>query len=148
MPSCLRVSCLVFFFSASGLVARDDKEAELALFEGRWTAVSVERSGKKQDDDIVKHYRLVVKGGAWTEVTQGNTSGMQYNLKIDPSKTPKEIDIGFLSKGRSFSRTGIYKFTGDTLTICRSLGIKDAKRPTDFFGGETFEVVVYKRAEK
>ena len=52
-------------------------------------------------------------------------------IKVDSSKTPKEIDLTFTAgehKGKTVK--GIYKIAGDDLTICRGLTEKELAPPS------------------
>jgi uncharacterized protein (TIGR03067 family) len=69
--------------------------------------------------------------------------------KLDPSKSPKAIDVtmtGGLNKGAVM--LGIYEISGDTLKVC--FDPEGKKRPAEFKsapGSQTF-VAVHKRVKK
>ncbi|HWY86883.1 MAG TPA: sister chromatid cohesion protein PDS5, partial [Gemmataceae bacterium] len=71
------------------------------------------------------------------------------NFKIDPSKTPKTIDLYRPAKGDMEASTGlgIYELTGDTLKICLG-ATPDVKRPTSFADTEkNLSIVFLKKGE-
>ena len=59
------------------------------------------------------------------------TNGLDATIKVDPSKSPKEIDLTYTDgtqKGKTVK--GIFKMNGDDLTICRGLTEQEARPPT------------------
>ena len=69
--------------------------------------------------------------------------------KIDPTKSPKTIDVTMTEgPNKGAIMLGIYEIDGDTLKVCFDAEVK--KRPTEFkspAGSETF-VNVHKRVKK
>jgi uncharacterized protein (TIGR03067 family) len=101
--------------AAFWLVAADDRDT----IQGRWKPVSIERGGKpiasrtEPNDKMA----LVIEGDKydWT----GGDVPMGGTYTLDPSKTPKEIDLtpsGGPNRGRILK--GIYRIQGDTLKVC------------------------------
>jgi len=67
-----------------------------------------------------------------TSVPEGGTgNGSDWTIKIDPEKTPKEIDIDTLK--------GIYEFDGDDIRVAFSVG---AGRPASFDSKEGVHYIV------
>jgi uncharacterized protein (TIGR03067 family) len=86
---------------------------------GVWDMPVSEINGKERNK---AHWTF--ENGKMFSVLYGNESGgrgSEWVIKIDPEKTPKEIDIT--------SYKGIYTFDGDRLKIAYTIG---ADRPTDF----------------
>jgi len=132
--------------------AGDDKEkSDTDKLQGEWVAVSMELSGRKAADDYVKKTSLVIKGEDWQQTLNG-TKAKDRKFKLDPSKSPKEIDFELTDpktdKAARLTR-GIYKFEGDQLILCRQI-IPERERPKEFktTDKDGAELVVFKRAER
>jgi len=120
----------VISLMAGLLVAADDPKPEdvkkeVAKFQGTWKITKIERDGEDLTDEIGEA-ELEVKGEEYTAPT------IAAKFKMDPSKKPKAIDISY-TEGPSAGQTvkAIYKFEGDTFTMCRAL-TDAAPRPTEF----------------
>jgi uncharacterized protein (TIGR03067 family) len=151
-------SALVALFCALGLAVSggtgtraDDKadvEKEFKKFHGVWTFESAEAGGRKTPADDLKGVTLTFAGDKYT-VKRGDEVIQVGTQKLDPSKSPKAIDVTVtegLNKGAVM--LGIYEIDGDTLKVC--FDEEGKKRPTEFKsapGSQTF-VNVHKRAKK
>lgn len=132
------------------VVGADDKknEADRKAMVGKWTVEKAEIGGK----DITVSFKIlkfeVREGGKYsTELGDIKDEG---TFTADASKNPKQMDITAtegVNKGTTIP--AIYKFDGDTLTVCYDLADKPA-RPEKFESKadtKTF-LVTYKRAKK
>ena len=151
-------SALVTLFCALGLAVsggtgtRADDKADVAKefkkFHGVWTFASVEAGGKKAPADQFKGVTVTFAGDKYT-VKKGSEVIQVGTQKLDPSKSPKAIDVKVtegLNKGAVM--LGIYEIDGDTLRVC--FDEEGKKRPTEFkspAGSQTF-VNVHKRLKK
>src|SRR5262245_54784414 len=72
--------------TAGGLAADDKKELE--KFQGHWEIVSSEKDGKKQTALLTRE----IKGNKYTLKNKDKVTGTG-TFKIDPSASPKAIDI-------------------------------------------------------
>ena len=92
---------------------------------GIWTFSKVERNGQ----DLTGQF-----GQAEVEfdAEKFSTPGIEANFKLDPSKSPKAMDISY-KEGPAAGQTikAIYKLEGETLTICRAMA-KEDDRPKEF----------------
>jgi uncharacterized protein (TIGR03067 family) len=120
--------------SSARLQAADDpKVKELAKLEGSWKVVAVE-----QDDMPLP--RLVggiytFQGDKMTILKRAGANKLEATFKIDPTKSPKQIDWDYTNSPFPGS-SAIYRFDGDTLILCYPTpGI--AERPKEF-GGDAF----------
>jgi uncharacterized protein (TIGR03067 family) len=151
-------SALVTLLCALGLVVlggtgtradgKADVEKELKKFHGVWTFASVEAGGKKVPAGDLKGMTITFAGDKYT-VKQGDKVIQVGTQKLDPSRSPKAIDVKVtegLQKGAVM--LGIYEIDADTLKVC--FDEQGKKRPTEFkspAGSGTF-VNVHKRAKK
>jgi uncharacterized protein (TIGR03067 family) len=103
----------------AGGAPRSDKE----LIQGRWQAVAIQTYRRPAPAARLKPFSNVVFAG--DRLYQ--FTGEQCIFKLDPSKSPKEID---LLDNDTWVRRGIYSLDGDTLKLC--LGGPRVPRPTEF----------------
>lgn len=150
----MRIALVALFcavgFAASGNRADDkaDLEKETKKFQGTWTFESSEAGGKKISADELKGFILIFEGDKHT-VKKGDDVIQVGTQKIDPSKSPKTIDVT-MTEGPSKGKVmlGIYEFDGDTLKVC--FDSEGKKRPTEFrsAAGPGYFVNVHKRVKK
>ncbi|MCI0486613.1 MAG: TIGR03067 domain-containing protein [Blastocatellia bacterium] len=128
---------------ASGFSAGDYKQDDKDQLQGHWTVVSVELSGSKQDEGEIRRLKpVMVKGSEWTAPT-----GDKFTFKLNPTRSPKELDLQAEMDSKVKTWRGIYKLEGNTLTFCRSQG-PEGERPKEFRGGEREILIVFKRSGK
>ena len=153
----MRISLVALFcavgFAASGgsgtlADEKADLEKEVRKFQGTWTFESSETGGKKLPIDELKGLILTFEGHKHT-VKKGDEVIQVGTQKLDPSKSPKTIDVT-MTEGPSKGTVmlGIYEIDGDVLKVC--FDAQGKKRPTEFKsapGSENF-VNVHKRVKK
>lgn len=138
---------LLAFAVALSLVSRaraDDAKTTGKAMEGTWLAATAELGGKEFPDDVRKSIKLVVKDNTYL-VTVG-TKPDRGTVKLDPSKSPKALDIvGTDGPNKGKTILAIYERNGDTLKICYDLSGKS--RPTEFKSqdGTQLFLVTYQR---
>src|SRR5262245_51289932 len=150
--------CLVALFCTVGFAASvgsgilaDDKanlEKEVKKFQGTWTIESSETGGKAIPPGDLKGLIVIFEGDKHT-VKKGDDVIQVGTQKLDPSKSPKAIDVT-MSEGpnKGAVMLGIYEIDGDTLKAC--FDPQGKKRPIEFNsppGSENF-VNVHKRVKK
>jgi uncharacterized protein (TIGR03067 family) len=146
---------LAALFCGLGLAAScalaDDKadlEKEVRRFQGAWTIESSETGGKKLAISELKGLIVTFEGNKHT-VKKGDEVIQVGTQKLDPSKSPKTIDVTMTDgPSKGMVMVGIYEFDGDTLKVC--FDPQGKKRPTEFkspAGSENF-VNVHKRVKK
>ena len=123
--------------AAAVVAAADDaadreaaRKAELAKLQGTWKIVTMEIDGNKTPDNAVPESRMILKDDTFAMVSLGATL-YRGNYRIDPSRTPKTLDIEF-TEGPEKGNTalGIYELDGDNWKICLTVGAKE--RPKAF----------------
>lgn len=138
-----------FAMTAFAFTRADEPKKEHDKLQGEWSVVSWEGKTFSLTAEKVKKSNLVIEGDVW-QPTIDDKKAIKFEAKLDPSKSPKEIDITLLEKfgGKDgFRMTGIYKLDGDTLTVCRTIS-PDYDRPKEFKVAEGYVLIVFKRAEK
>jgi uncharacterized protein (TIGR03067 family) len=97
-------------------------------FQGTWSVISFEPSGKKLTDEDLKKLKVVIKGDTFT-FDHGTKNGtLETTFTLDPSKNPKHIDIK-LGQAKDDRLLGIYALDGDNLKLCY---VEQGERPTKF----------------
>lgn len=141
---------LVLTAAGAGVRADDkaDVEKELKKFQGTWTFESVEAGGKVEPAASFKGMTLTFDGDKHA-VKKGNEVLQAGTQKLDPSRSPKSIDVT-MTEGPDKGTVvlGIYEIDGDTLKVC--FDPEGKKRPTEFktAAGSPAFVAVHKRVKK
>jgi uncharacterized protein (TIGR03067 family) len=107
-------------------------EADADLLQGTWVVEAAELDGKKASAAELKDLLLIFKDDQMiTKKPGGSESGI---FKLDPTKTPKNIEIGQSERDTTDMAPGIYELNGDNLKICFTRGrdVNRAKRPSTF----------------
>jgi uncharacterized protein (TIGR03067 family) len=150
--SLLALFCAVGFITSggSGTLAdgKADIEKELKKFQGAWTIESSVAGGQELPADQLNGFIVIFEGDKHT-VKNGDKVIQVGTQKLDPSKSPKAIDVTMtegLNKGAVM--LGIYEIDGDTLKAC--FDPQGKKRPTEFKSppGSEYFVNVHKRVKK
>jgi uncharacterized protein (TIGR03067 family) len=132
-----KLVALALIFGAWAVsVSADEQDAKKALAElkGTWQLVNEVDAGTPFPADpkevfIFNGESLVNKVD--TKVTD------EFTLKIDPTKTPKEIDlVPQKDPNKGVPAPAIYKVEGNKLTICVNF-TPGAKRPSNFESNNT-----------
>ena len=141
--------CAVGFAVSGGSGTPADDKADLAKearkFQGTWTFESSEAGGKELPAGDLKGLILIFEGDKHT-VKKGDDVIQVGTQKLDPSKSPKTIDVTMtegVNKGTVM--LGIYEIDGGTLKVC--FDPQGKKLPTGFKsapGSENF-VKIHKR---
>src|SRR5919201_5906858 len=126
--------------AGAALRAQGDADKGRKELQGEWRAVELQTSGNPAPKEVVEKARLEVKGDEMTW-NSGGASVRKSRIRLDPSKTPKEIDITALDgPDRGTTYLGIYSLEKGQLRLCYS-----AKgRPKEFKTerGESGELVI------
>jgi uncharacterized protein (TIGR03067 family) len=109
-------------FVACGLVATawawdDATKKDLEALQGEWRASEVTSEGQKTSDTEARMFRIGVKGDVLTLGAGGEDRKARF--KIDPAKTPKEIDLTWLDgPGKGSTIPGIYAIEKGRWKLC------------------------------
>jgi uncharacterized protein (TIGR03067 family) len=126
--------------SVALLVAADKADDDLKKIQGSWTVVSMVKFQKKASDDYVKKMSVEVKENVLTINDAGNA--IESEIKLDPTKKPKTIDLIREATTGNVTILGIYELEGDTLKLCWS---RSKERPTALDGAKADGLMVLKR---
>ena len=144
--------CCALGFTASGGFGNpaDDKadvEKEVRKFQGTWTFESCATGGKELPAGELKGLILTFEDDKHT-VKKGDEVIQVGTQKLDPSKSPKTIDVTMVEgPHKGTVMLGIYEIDGDTLKVC--FDPEGKTRPTEFKsppGSKNF-VNVHKRVK-
>jgi uncharacterized protein (TIGR03067 family) len=144
--------CAVGFAASGGsFTPADDKsevEKETRKFQGTWTFESSVSGGEELPADQLKMLVVTFEGDKHT-VKNGDDVIQVGTQKLDPSKSPKTIDVTMVEgPHKGTVMLGIYEIDADTLKVC--FNPEGKNRPTDFkspLGSKNF-VNVHKRVKK
>jgi len=147
--SLVALFCLIGFAAVSTLAdEKADLEKEVRKFQGTWTIESSVAGGIEIPAEQLKGFLVIYDGDKHT-VKMGDNVIQVGTQKIDPSKSPKTIDVT-MTEGPSKGTVllGIYEIDGDTMKAC--FDSQGKKRPTEFkspAGSQNF-LNVHKRVKK
>jgi RNA polymerase sigma-70 factor (ECF subfamily) len=122
--------------------AKEEGNKDLEFLNGTWYVDTMGWAEKTLPKELMKGYKFVFTGNKLTwEAALGMTSragkvsaldgAFPCDFKIDPSKTPKEIDITLHLKQGDRTVLGIYEIKGDTLKV-HYYPSRNGRRPIDF----------------
>jgi len=140
MKTLLLMAWMTLFF-ANSANAEDTTKTDVAAWQGKWQAISMETDGKQSPADDLKKISLSVQG---TDYTFRNGDFQEHGTyRFLPNTDPRQLDIVVgdgADKGKVY--LVIYRVEGDRLTIC--LRSDNKQRPTQFTGkagsGQVLEV--------
>ncbi len=138
------IALVLIVAGTTGAISRNDRQR----LQGSWIAVAAERDGRAAND-LLGH-RLVVDGDSFAIHEQGQMI-YQGTVAIDPAPEPHAIDFkhgpGILN-GKIWR--GIYKFKGDTLSICDNASNLSRPRPAQFDTrlGSGFVSLIFKQMKE
>jgi uncharacterized protein (TIGR03067 family) len=147
MPK-LPLAVLLLAFLVEPAPAADTAKQEQEKLQGNWTVTAYTASGKKAEAKEFAAWRLIVSGNEMT-ARDGIDLLSAYVFKLDPSATPRLIDLDVTSGPDKDKKVlGLYKLEGETLTVC--VAEPDKPRPTAFASkeGSGHLLFVFKREKK
>jgi len=128
--------------------AVDDKVAdEDKKFEGTWVVTMMEVGGQKVPEEAFAEMTFTFKGKKY-EQKVGDTLVEGGTQDLDPSKTPKNMDINVTdgeTKGKK--QLAIYEIDGDKAKICAA-DHDDKERPSKFETKEGSKHMIFELKRK
>lgn len=128
--------------------AADDKVAEEdKKFEGTWVVTAMEVGGNKAADEFFDKMTFTFKGKNY-EQKDGDKLVEAGKQDLDPSKTPKQMDITVTAgdtKGKK--QLAIYEIDGEKLKICAA-DHDDPVRPAKFETKEGSRSMIFELKKK
>jgi uncharacterized protein (TIGR03067 family) len=151
---------LVAVFSLTAVAAVSEKEEaikqEQEKLQGKWKAISIEMRGQASPAPAGAELFLLIDGNKWT-IEVYNQAGEkvavlgQFTFQIDPTQTPKTIDLIDQERIDKAVDKCIYKLDKDTLTVCSpNMGRtvdSNKQRPREFKTADGGTIRVLKRVE-
>jgi uncharacterized protein (TIGR03067 family) len=148
MTGCAQMAVL------AGLVLAADRPAENAVkrerekLTGTWSVVSVEANGQTAPAEATRDFRFIFTADRVTRKRGGKVES-ETGYRLDPSKTPRWIDLTGKEGGKDHAVPAVYSLEGDTLKLCFRTDYKKKTkageplvRPTRLDGGRGSEQVV------
>jgi len=125
---------LLLVATTTTVTGNEDKKLVPPL-DGSYVVVAIEKGGEKiprekLKDPAEENQTIVIKGNKL--IPTKNSTREPLELKLDPSKTPAEIDTKETKGDNPETSYGIYKLEGDTLIICIVQDCKPSDRPKEF----------------
>jgi uncharacterized protein (TIGR03067 family) len=145
----MRRALLLIFSAATAAQAEDPLQAERKKLLGPWVTVSFEMEGKILTPADLKmrglcELKITFREDVVTHQSLGLLRSFRY--RIDPAKTPKEIDMELTPAGDlDISFRGIYKLDGDTLTLCEVADGSGRAKEFKTLTGRPSRLIVLKR---
>jgi uncharacterized protein (TIGR03067 family) len=104
-------------------------KGDLERLQGSWAVTALEVDGQFTPAGMLAEARIVIRGRRFT--SSGMGAVYRGTVALDDSHTPAHIDMTFTAgpeKGNT--NLGIYRFSGETLTLC--LATRGSLRPERF----------------
>jgi RNA polymerase sigma factor (sigma-70 family) len=125
--------------------------ADQARIQGSWRVTIIRGGGLQAGPVPAPNLRWIFAADRATmsmfrqpgqpAVVEADVDAITAQFRLDDNRTPKEIT---LTLGPGITWPGIYKFDGDSLTLCLNQG-GGSERPTTFSGEGPFPVFVLER---
>jgi uncharacterized protein (TIGR03067 family) len=148
------VLLIVALFAAVRSQAAGDANEEavakdLRAFKGTWRLSFKEQDGKKFSEEEIRDVIGTIDGSGNVSVRRGDKLINEGTVKLDPTKSPKTIDVTFTEGERKGQVVlGIYEIEGDAFRVC--VARPGDGRPAELSAkaGSGRTLVVYQREQK
>jgi uncharacterized protein (TIGR03067 family) len=119
---------------------------------GEWKVVGLEEGGRKATADDVKGMKWTFEGAEVVPDNPGQEATDRFRVKLDPTKSPKQIDLHVVEGGlKGKTIQGIYKLEDGRPTIClRDEKAPEKGRPKEFSAekGSDQGIITLEKAKK
>jgi uncharacterized protein (TIGR03067 family) len=148
----LIVVALTCVASAAQDTKKDDAKKDQEAMQGTWKVSKYLAGGKEQASDLAKKITVLIVGDKLTLKLENDIVG-EGTFKLDPGKTPKEMDMTTVSgSDKGQVRKGIYEIDEDTLKICFNVTeAAKTQRPASFDAakaGTAIDLMILQRVKK
>ena len=139
----LAVAALLLTFTGGTADDKTDekgRDPDLTKLQGKWEIVYHETGGA--EDTAECKWTMTVRGDKYTFTGNGQT--LTGRVRIDSTKTPRQVEYATREEDGLQEYVGIYELTGDRYKTCDVS--KGNERPTEFKTKDpTGQVAVWKR---
>ena len=135
-------------FSFSAALAQDDAaKKDLERLQGTWIMHALEVNGIDVPADKLQSALLTVKGDRYEVKVKDRTTNV-FELRLDPAKDPKEMDMTALEgANKDKVHKAIYKIENGLFVFCRGLN-PEQERPKEFATWPDTNIFVVKWKKK
>jgi uncharacterized protein (TIGR03067 family) len=118
---------------------------DLEQLRGPWEVVQeVLDDGLNTWKEAGQTRSLVFAKGILTIGSHGDPKGRKFQVRLDPNKTPKAIDLTALDGDSAGAKArGVYRIEGNMLKLCIANSEEVTERPTDFVVREGSQLVLW-----
>jgi uncharacterized protein (TIGR03067 family) len=144
----LALVALLLVVSAS---AQPDDQQEKKALDGTWNVVKLSKGTVTAAKELIDPLTFVIAGDRMKMMVKDMVVA-EVELKIDPSKQPRQIDVTDLTgPQKGMVSLGIYELDGNKLKTCFFVDATDPKKRPDSFTGAAkapVAVVEFERTKK
>jgi uncharacterized protein (TIGR03067 family) len=144
----LRMPPLFLACLLTAVAAADPSDNPNAALQGHWKMLTCNDAELRGDPDEPNRVTLIFDADNFTlsVVNEGGTRELTGGFSVDPTPTPQTIDFTVRGDGTSATILGIYRISGDRLTIRWKT---NEERPGDFESPQVeFDTTLVFRREK
>ncbi len=121
--------CLTLLAALGAHAGQEKKDRE--RLQGTWKIVSANTGNADADRNLEGRTVKIVGDTIQTYNHAGESEGI-FSFRLDPTKTPKQIDLSRTRDGREQTVYGIYALENGKLRLCWSARKDGGTRPADF----------------
>jgi uncharacterized protein (TIGR03067 family) len=141
---CILITVCIYCQAVTAVHAQADADQGIKDLQGKWRAVEQQTAGISTPKEVLEKARLEIKDDEYIWLSGGPVD-VKSRIRLDPSKSPKEIDFTMLDgPGKGSTFPGIYALEKGQLRICYS-HTKDRPKEFKTKRGELRELIVLER---